>query len=256
VTVVDSPETSQLVRIRRQVNLVAGFASALPLVAGAAGVGALTLSRRRGLNFFRSTWPQVVLATNGIRTNVVGAQNLTAQRPAVFLYNHRNGVDPVIAAALLRDNWIKIAKKEMKNDPIMGPLLKLNEAVFIDRDDTASAVESLREVEERAKAGLSILIAPEGTSHNTTEVGPFKKGAFRIAMAAGIPIVPIVIRNAETVASRDSLKITPGTVDVAVLPPVPVDDWTLETLPDHIAEVRQLYLDALADWPAAVRKVS
>jgi putative phosphoserine phosphatase / 1-acylglycerol-3-phosphate O-acyltransferase len=68
--------------------------------------------------------------------------------------------------------------------------------------------------------------------------------------------VPIVIRNAEAVASRDSLKITPGTVDVAVLPPVPVDDWTLETLPDHIAEVRQLYLDALADWPAAVRRVS
>jgi 1-acyl-sn-glycerol-3-phosphate acyltransferase len=256
VTVVDSPETSQIVRIRRQINLVAGFASALPLVAGAAGVGVLTLNRRRGLNFFRSTWPQVVLATNGIRTNVVGTQNLTAQRPAVFLYNHRNGVDPVIAAALLRENWIKIAKKEMQRDPIMGPLLKLNDCVFIDRDDTASAVESLRVVEERAQEGQSILIAPEGTSHDTTEVGPFKKGAFRIAMAAGIPIVPIVIRNAEAVASRDSLKITPGTVDVAVLPPIPVDDWTLETLPDHIAGVRQLYLDALADWPATVSRVS
>jgi putative phosphoserine phosphatase / 1-acylglycerol-3-phosphate O-acyltransferase len=107
----------------------------------------------------------------------------------------------------------------------------------------------LHTVEERAKNGLSIVIAPEGTRIDTTEVGPFKKGPFRMAMAAGIPIVPIVIRNAEIVASRNSTTINPGTVDVAVFPPIPVDDWTLDTLPEHIAEVRQLYLDTLADWP-------
>lgn len=68
-------------------------------------------------------------------------------------------------------------------------------------------------------------------------------------MAVGIPIVPIVIRNAEIVASRNSTTINPGTVDVAVYPPIPVDDWTLDTLPERIAEVRQVYLDTLADWP-------
>jgi 1-acyl-sn-glycerol-3-phosphate acyltransferase len=237
---------------RRKGNLVVGFGLALPLGAGALGLGLLTRNRRRGLNFFTSTWPQLLLATNGIRINVTGAQNLTAHRPAVFLYNHRNGVDPVVAAALMRDNWIKIAKKELARDPIIGTLLKLNDGVFLDRDDTAAAVEALHQVEERVKEGLSVLIAPEGTSLNTTGVGPFKKGAFRMAMATGVPIVPIVIRNAEIIASRKSLTITPGTVDVAVLPPIPVDDWTLDTLPDRIAEVRQLYLDTLADWPTDV----
>jgi putative phosphoserine phosphatase/1-acylglycerol-3-phosphate O-acyltransferase len=43
--------------------------------------------------------------------------------------------------------------------------------------------------------------------------------------------------------------MNPGTVDVAVFPPISVDDWTLDTLPDRIAKVRQLYLDTLADWP-------
>lgn len=249
------PETPRGVRLRRQANLVAGFGLALPVGAGALGVGLLSRNRRRGLNFFRSTWPQILLATNGIRYRVIGTENLTAQRPAVFLYNHRNGVDPFIAAALLRNDWIKIAKKELASDPIIGTLLKLNDGVFLDRDDPAAAVETLHEVEERAKDGLSILIAPEGTSRDTmTGVGPFKKGAFRIAMAAGIPIVPIVIRNAEIIAAKNSLKITPGTVDVAVLPPIPVDEWTLETLPDRIAEVRQLYLDTLADWPTEVPK--
>jgi putative phosphoserine phosphatase/1-acylglycerol-3-phosphate O-acyltransferase len=84
---------------------------------------------------------------------------------------------------------------------------------------------------------------------DTTSVGPFKKGPFRIAMTVGVPIVPIIIRNAEIVAARDSMTMNPGTVDVAVFPPISVRDWTLDTLSDRIAEVRQLYVDTLADWP-------
>jgi putative phosphoserine phosphatase/1-acylglycerol-3-phosphate O-acyltransferase len=123
------------------------------------------------------------------------------------------------------------------------------DAAFIDRDDPKKAIEGLHRVEELARKGLSILIAPEGTRIDTTEVGPFKKGPFRIAMSAGIPIVPIVIRNAEVISARDSTTFNPGTVDVVVYPPIPVDDWTHDNLADRIAEVRQLYLDTLKDWP-------
>ncbi|CAM4249364.1 1-acyl-sn-glycerol-3-phosphate acyltransferase [Mycobacterium basiliense] len=237
------------VGLRRQLRTLAGFSTMFPVAAGALGVGVMTGSRRRGVNFFTSNFSQLLLATSGVHLNVVGKENLTAQRPAVFIFNHRNQVDPVIAGALVRDNWVGVGKKELRNDPIMGTLGKLLDGVFIDRDDPASAVETLHTVEERAKNGLSIVIAPEGTRLDTTEVGPFKKGPFRIAMAAGIPIVPIVIRNAEIVASRNSTTINPGTVDVAVFPPIPVNDWTLDTLPERIAEVRQLYLDTLKEWP-------
>jgi putative phosphoserine phosphatase/1-acylglycerol-3-phosphate O-acyltransferase len=61
--------------------------------------------------------------------------------------------------------------------------------------------------------------------------------------------VPIVIRNAEVIAARDSSTFNPGTVDVVVYPPIPVDDWTHDNLAERIAEVRQLYLDTLKDWP-------
>jgi putative phosphoserine phosphatase/1-acylglycerol-3-phosphate O-acyltransferase len=237
------------VGIRRQLRTLAGFSSMFPVAAGAVGIGVLTRNRRRGVNFFTSTFSQVLLATCGVHLNVIGKENLTAQRPAVFIFNHRNQVDPVISGALVKDNWVAVGKKELQNDPIMGTMGKLLDGVFIDRDDAAAAVETLHTVEERARNGLSIVIAPEGTRLDTTEVGPFKKGAFRMAMSVGIPIVPIVIRNAEIVASRNSTTINPGTVDVAVFPPIPVDDWTLDTLSDRIAEVRQLYLDTLADWP-------
>jgi putative phosphoserine phosphatase / 1-acylglycerol-3-phosphate O-acyltransferase len=237
------------VGLRRQLRTLAGFGSMLPVATGAVSIGLLTRNRRRGVNFFTSTFSQVLLATCGVHLNVIGRENLTAQRPAVFIFNHRNQVDPVISGALVKDNWVAVGKKELQSDPIMGTLGKLLDGVFIDRDDPAAAVETLHTVEDRARNGLSIVIAPEGTRLDTTEVGPFKKGPFRIAMAAGIPIVPIVIRNAEIVASRNSTTINPGTVDVAVFPPIPVDDWTLDTLSDRIAEVRQLYLDTLAQWP-------
>jgi putative phosphoserine phosphatase/1-acylglycerol-3-phosphate O-acyltransferase len=237
------------VGIRRQLRTLAGFSSMFPVAAGAVGIGVLTGSRRRGVNFFTSSFSQLLLAITGVHLNVIGKENLTAQRPAVFIFNHRNQVDPVISGALVRDNWVGVGKKELQSDPIMGTLGKLLDGVFIDRDDPVAAVETMHTVEERAKNGLSIVIAPEGTRIDTTGVGPFKKGPFRIAMAVGIPIIPIVIRNAEIVAARNSTTINPGTVDVAVFPPIPVDDWTLDSLPEHIAEVRQLYLDTLANWP-------
>ncbi|MBV8929965.1 MAG: HAD-IB family hydrolase [Mycobacteriaceae bacterium] len=232
-----------------QLRTVAGVASMVPLAAGAVGVGLLARNRRRGVNFFTSNWGRALLAATGVNINVIGEENLTKQRPAVFIFNHRNQADPIIAGTLVRDNFTSVGKKELEKDPIMGTIGKVMDAAFIDRDDPKAAVEGLHKVEELARKGLSILIAPEGTRIDTTEVGSFKKGPFRIAMSVGIPIVPIVIRNAEVIAARDSSTFNPGTVDVAVYPPIPVDDWTLENLTDRIAAIRQLYLDALRDWP-------
>ena len=121
--------------------------------------------------------------------------------------------------------------------------------MFIDREDPKAAVESLKQAEELARKGLSVVIAPEGTRLDTRSVGPFKKGPFRLAMSAGVPIVPIVIRNAEVISARDSSTLHPGTVDIVVYPPVSLDDWTLDDLPDRIAEVRQLFVDTLENWP-------
>ena len=232
-----------------QVRTAVGIATMVPIAAGALGIGLLTRNKRTGVNFFTSMFGRTLLNTIGINLQVLGKENLTAQRPAVFIFNHRNQADPLIAGRLVNDNFTSVGKKELENDPIVGTMGKIMDAAFIDRDDPQKAVEGLHKVEELARKGLSILIAPEGTRLDTTEVGPFKKGPFRIAMSVGIPIVPIVIRNAEVIAARDSSTFNPGTVDIVVYPPIPVDDWTRDNLSERIDEVRQLYLDTLADWP-------
>ena len=230
---------------------LAGIGALAPLAYGALWIGVLTRSKRTGVNFLTRYWPETVLALNGVKLNVTGAENVNARRPAVFLFNHHNNFDIFMVAALVRENWTAVGKIELESNLLVGTLGKLLDVAFIDRADTAAAVAALKPVEEAARKGLSILIAPEGTRTDVPTVAPFKKGAFRIAMATGLPIVPIVIRNSEEVAGRNATTLNPGTVDIAVLPPIDVSDWTHDDLPKRIEQVRELYLKTLTDWPTA-----
>jgi putative phosphoserine phosphatase/1-acylglycerol-3-phosphate O-acyltransferase len=229
---------------------LASVSSLGPLAAAALGVGLVRRNRRAGVNFLTSFWPGTVLALSGVKLNVTGAEHLTERRPAVFLFNLRTSVDVFLVAALVRDNWTGVATKELQSSRVFGRLGKLLDVAFVDREDPGTLAAALKPLEAAARRGLSILIAPEGTRLDTRSVGPFKRRAFLIAMATGLPIVPIVIRNSESVAGRHAAKLNPGTVDIAVLPPVSVENWTLRNLRGRIEQIRMAYLDALAEWPA------
>jgi putative phosphoserine phosphatase/1-acylglycerol-3-phosphate O-acyltransferase len=238
------------------IKMLAGLAALPPVAALGVATGIVKRDKHAVMNTTACRWIDLTFAINGVKLNVIGRENLWEQRPAVFIFNHRNQFDAFIVARLIDRDWTGVAKKEMAEAPITGPITaalgKLADVAFIDRSDRTSAVAGLQAIQEVAKKGLSVLIAPEGTRLDTTEVGPFKKGAFRMAMAAAIPIVPIVIRNAELIASRDGNSLHPGTVDVVVLPPISVDDWTLEDLDSRIESVRQRYIDTLRHWPEPV----
>ena len=93
--------------------------------------------------------------------------------------------------------------------------------------------------------GKSVLIAPEGTRTISPRLGPFKKGAFHLAMQAGVPVVPIVIHNAIDVAPKGEFVFRSATVDVDVLPPIDTSNWRARTMNKHVAEVRQQFLRVL-----------
>ena len=228
---------------------LASVSSLGPLAAAALGVGLVRRNKRTGLNFLTRFWPGTILALSGVKLNVAGAEHLTERRPAVFLFNLRGSLDVVLVAALVKDNWTAVATKELPGFRVFGQLGKLLDAAFVDRADPGTAVAALKSLEAAARKGLSILIAPEGARLDTRSVGPFKKRAFLIAMATGLPIIPIVIRNSESVAGRNAARLNPGTVDIAVLPPVSVEPWTLGDLPERIEQIRAAYLETLAEWP-------
>ncbi len=226
-----------------------GISSLGPAAAGGLIVGAVTRRRRVGVDFFIKSWVDALFASCGVSFDVQGEENLWKKRPAVFIFNHRNNIDVVMTAKLVEREFTGVGKKEAANNPLGAALGKMLDAVFIDRSDSGSAVDALKPVEDAMARGLSVIISPEGTRSVTREVGAFKKGPFRIAMAARAPIVPVIFRNADEIAPRSSMTLRPGIVHVVVGEPIPTIDWTVDELPERIAEVRQVYVDTLAHWP-------
>ena len=129
---------------------------------------------------------------------------------------------------------------------IIGRVLEAAGVVLIDRKNTASAIEAMTPLVDAMRVeGKSVALSPEGTRSISPRLAAFKKGAFHLAMQAGVPVVPIVIHNSGDVQPKGDMLYHPGTVEVEVLPPIDTSDWSTDTLDKHIADVRNMYLRAL-----------
>ena len=218
-------------------GMAAGFAAGVVLAL-------VTRDRRSGAERGLALGSDLALALAGVRVRVQGTENLWARRPALYVINHQSPLDPLIMGKVLRGRFTGVVKKEVAQIPVAGAFLRFAGFAFVDRGNTAQAKAALAPAVERLRAGVSLAIAPEGTRSAT--LGPFKKGAFHVAMQAGAPIVPVVIRNAGEVQPEHSKTIRPGTVHVVVHPPIAVDGWTVERLDQRVAEVHDIFERTLA----------
>ncbi len=220
------------------VGIAAGFAMAL-----------INRDRSIGAAIAASVGSDLALAMAGVKLNVHGEQHLWSDRPCVFLFNHQSQLDVMVLGALLRRDFTGVAKKSLEHDPVFGPIGYLTDVAYVDRSNSSAARAALEPVVEALKRGKSIAISPEGTRSPTPRLLPFKKGAFHMALQAGVPVVPIVMRNAGDLMRPHSLIVSSGTIDVAVLPPVDSSKWTPADIGTAVDQVRKMYLDTLANWP-------
>jgi putative phosphoserine phosphatase/1-acylglycerol-3-phosphate O-acyltransferase len=233
------PGASEIVRTGLAMgSLLPSFLVALPaaLVSG---------DWQRAINLAAATWGELATVLAGVEVRVSGEENLWSRRPAVFIFNHQSGLDMLLVCKLLRRDFVGIAKKELRKNPIFGPFMALAGTVFIDRANRVQAIEALKPAIDALRHGLSLAIAPEGTRSTTLHPGRFKKGAFHMAMAAGAPIVPIVLHNTLDALPKNWVTVRPATIDVTVLPPIETTGWTRDSLDAHIAEIERMYLGAL-----------
>lgn len=221
-------------------SLVPTFAASLP-------IKMLTGSKREALNYSMSLFGDTAAALIGMHVNTRGEEHLWSKRPAVFIFNHQSQADAVIIAKLLRRDIASVGKKEIKEDNyIIGKIFELGGTVLIDRQNGSSAIEAIQPlVDTLRNEGRSVVLSPEGTRTIGPKLAPFKKGAFHLAMQAEVPIVPIVIHNAGDVQPKGDWVFRSGTVEVEVLPPVDTSNWRAETIVQHVADVRQMFLDTL-----------
>jgi putative phosphoserine phosphatase / 1-acylglycerol-3-phosphate O-acyltransferase len=225
------------------------FGALAVLSLGGFAYGAASGNRRRAAEWVGATGSDAVLALAGIKVEVEGEAHLRARRPVVFMFNHQSLLDGFVLLHVLRRGFTGIAKQEAAHMPLLGQILRGLDFAFIDRNNSRSAIEAMKPAVERLKHGLSVAIAPEGTRSLSSRLGSFKKGTFHMALQAGVPIVPVVLRNTYELMPRGSLLFRPGTVQVCVLPPINVTDWKIEDLDRHVADARALFQRTLDDWP-------
>ncbi len=231
-------------------SLVSSFLAGLP-------VYALTGSMRDARNFSFSLFADTASALIGLEVEVKGEENLWSNRPAVFIFNHQSKADVIIIARLLRRDIAGVGKKEIRKMPVIGQVMEAGGVVLIDRENTSSAIEAMQPLVDAIRNEQKcVVIAPEGTRTVSPRLNPFKKGAFHLAMQAGVPIIPIVIHNAGDVAPKGDFVFRPATVKVEVLPAVDTSHWDAANLSAHVREVRNLFLAALGQAQEQAEAVS
>src|SRR5262249_25912012 len=216
---------------------------------GGAAYAMTTGEKRRAAEWVSARGSDAMLAMTGVAVEVQGEHHLWAHRPSVFMFNHQSIVDGYVLLRLLRRGFTGVAKQEVAKMPLLGQILRGLDFAFIDRSNTRSAQAAMQPAVDRLRPGVSVGIAPEGTRSLTPRLGRFEQGAFHIALQAGVPVVPVVIRNTYAAMARGSLLFRPGTVQVCVLPPIDVTKWKPENLDRHVADVQTLFQRTLDNWP-------
>ena len=189
---------------------------------------------------------RIALAVVGLRYVVEGAEHLL-DRPAVYCVNHTSNVEPPILFAALRRLTPRLHilyKAELRKLPILNIGFDLVGFIPVDRGNREQTTRAVSAAVARLNAGGSFFVFPEGTRSRTGELLPFRKGAFVMAMRAGVPIVPIAISGARDAMRKGSSIIRPATVRLRLGPPIETrdlgDDRRDELVHSVRAEVQRL----------------
>ncbi|OAQ70125.1 acyltransferase domain-containing protein [Pochonia chlamydosporia 170] len=211
----------------------------------------LTLLGKQGIAQWATarSFHYVMRLTTGISFRVDDPANvLGTVRPAVFIGNHQTELDVLMLGAMF-PRWCSVtAKSDLKHIPFLGWFMRLSGSIFIDRKNSKDARDAMagaaKEIQSRQQ---SVYMFPEGTRSYAKDpvLLPFKKGAFHLAVQAGVPIVPVVVANYSHVLHIKSMVFRAGTVPIKVLDPIPTKNLTAADVDELARTTRELMLTEL-----------
>lgn len=160
------------------------------------------------------------------------------RRPYVFVANHQSNADPFLVARVPWEmKWL--SKKSIFDIPLLGWMMRTAGDIELERGDKESARRAMGEMRERLGRRLSVVIFPEGTRSRDGSVGAFREGAFRLAIEAGVEIVPLAVLGTANSLPKGSFVFQEKTAaTVTVLPPVPTKGLAVEDAPALAERVR------------------
>ena len=167
----------------------------------------------------------------GLRPKVHGLDRLPSGA-ALIVANHCSYLDFLICMSALPTGARFVIKGELRQNPIVGPILEKMGHVFIDRHSTARSLSDLEEVVELLRRGERVVVFPEGTFNAEVGMRAFKLGAFKLAARTGVPVVPVAIRGSRK-ALRDGTWLPKHrAIEVEVLDAIEPDGESLGAIVD------------------------
>ena len=197
----------------------------------------LATGRREFVFRLGRTWARLHLYVMGVRPEYVGAEHARGDGARIFLANHLSTLDIWAVVPALPDSTRFVAKRSLFWIPVLGQAMAVAGFIPIHRADRKRAVRSLDRATERVRRGESVILFPEGTRSRDGKLGPFKRGAFHLAMDSGAPIVPVSISGTGKVVRPRSIVVRPGPVRITFAPvvdPTAFKRGDIDGLSEHV----------------------
>jgi 1-acyl-sn-glycerol-3-phosphate acyltransferase len=186
------------------------------------------------------------LYLSGVRVRVKGLELLDPKQTYVFVSNHRSYLDTAAMFIYTGRRIGLLAKKELLKVPILGVGMGFVNVMAIDRTNRESAIRTTEAAAQRIKSGVSFAVFVEGTRARPGELLPFKKGAFYMARQAGVPVVPVAIKNSDVLMGKGTGEARSGTLEMVFMKPIDTVDRTSdEAIGQLVTEARQVIADEL-----------
>lgn len=160
-----------------------------------------------------------VIRAAGASVVVHNPEKILADQTAVYVSNHVSWFD-VFALASVLPHYRFIAKAELRKVPLFGPAAGKIAAIYVDRKNRKAAFDAYRVAAAQVKEGVSVVVCAEGTRGTSYSLRPFKKGPFVLAIAAQVPIVPVVVHGTREVQPKGAFRVKPATIEITVLDPI------------------------------------
>ena len=182
----------------------------------------------------------------GVQVTMHGLEHVASGGPFIYAPNHQSHLDILTLLAHLPGVTRFAAKRELWRHPIVGGVLDTLGMIPIDRDAGERSIAALTQAAEDDGA---IVIFPEGTRSRDGRLRDFKKGAFVLAIATGLPIVPVCCRGTRRLMPRGSrLTVVPGPVDIFIEPPIPTAGLAYDDRDELAARVREAIARHHTGW--------
>lgn len=174
------------------------------------------------------SWGRSLLAVAGIPVTVEGLERVDWSRPYVIASNHQSFVDIWVFAAKLPGRIRFVSKKELRRVPLFGHAMEASGHIFIDRRNRVAAFSVYDAAAKQIRSGTSAVVFVEGTRSRDGTLQAFKKGPFVLAIAAGVPVLPVYVAGTHAVLPRGACIPRPGPVTLRVGEPIPTDGLSYE----------------------------